>query len=677
MFPKIDAHQFRSYPKIDWTIPPGLTLIDGENQDTGGSNMSGKTVLLDSLFWCRYGWLPKWGGPKGGTADAVIQRGKNSCRVTVTEQIGSDEIVIERMRPSSLRVWKNGEEQKSINQKELNVLLGMGPERFLLCAYIPQKRKNSFYHMGDRERTDLLSIISGLEQLDEGAVDAKAKKKVCEESITHFEGQKIAYNAQLNEIPTRVTAASKKKSDTSIKLTIIQKSLEIAIKERDNKIPVVQREVAGRVEKETIVYKEKLLFLAEEIKKLTHQKLDLKTRIDDTPKPEPQLYADVKYAEGEVLDAEQSYKDSQHIERENERYSKLIDQERAMAEAANLGKCDSCGQDLPVERRKFDYDLHMQKASDYNKKIQEVPARPNITSLRFKYNAAVEKLREREYELRKQPDEVKTQIQLLEERINAKKQEEISVNHIINGVRNKIRNECNERIRLLDDEVHQLESEMAYVNSVFNQAKENYESILSEQEGIKSRLFSIERRLTGQKEELNLALDLMDLFGPKGYRAVCFDGLVHRISERAGELLQIMTDGLYSTYLEQMGQDSKGNQKLILKPVVLKGSVEVPRDDLSGGAEDRIALAYDVAVSEAAGDDMPLLLDEALTALDAVGKTEAMAVLEEVSKSRPVLVIDHASEFKAMFTQVQRIVYKDGYSRLNDTIYNGDHESTG
>jgi DNA repair exonuclease SbcCD ATPase subunit len=170
--------------------------------------------------------------------------------------------------------------------------------------------------------------------------------------------------------------------------------------------------------------------------------------------------------------------------------------------------------------------------------------------------------------------------------------------------------------------------------------------------------------MTQAKADYDLALDLVEIFGPKGYRAVCFDGLIEKISDRAGQLLGVMTEGLYGTRLEQMGQDSKGNQKLILKPVIIKNASEVPLDDLSGGAEERVALAYDIAVAEAAGEGMPLLLDEVLSALDAVGKSEAMALLEEVSKTRPVLVIDHSSEFKAMFSQTIKVVYQQEESRL-------------
>lgn len=674
---QINANNFRSYNKLQWSLPDGLTLIDGDNQDTGGSNMSGKSTLCDIWFWGRYGWLPKWAGPKGGPADAVIQRGTTGCTVRIIETFGQDEIIIERSRPNRLLVWKNGEEQKSINQKELNQLLGMGPERFLLCVYISQKRKNSFYHMGDRERTDLLSIVSGLEQLDDGLADGKKKKDAAKENINYYEGQKIAYGVQLREMPARVTTAAQKKADAAISLKVIEKSYEISKQERDKQIPIVQKEIAERVIKEIKPFADKRAVIFENIETLFLEISGLKYNLNDTPKPEVFLYAAIQATQKDMLEAERLILDVAEIERENRHYDLLYTQALQRAIKAKEGVCDSCSQALPENVRKRDHKRHMQNAERNKALIEPIPDKPKLGPIRSRYDQAVEKLRDREYELRQQPDKIRSKIELLQAQLDAKKQEESSIEQAIQSIKNEVRRECNEKIRLLDEAVDKLATEKAYVQNSYNQAKEICETVLLEQKNIKDHAIGVEKSLATEQSKLDLALDLIDLFGPKGFRAVCFDGLVNRISDRAGQLLQIMTDGLYSTYMEQMGQDSKGNQKLILKPVILKGSVEVPKDDLSGGAEDRVALAYDVAVSEAAGDNMPLLLDEVFTALDATGKSEAMTLLEEVSKSRPVLVIDHSSEFKAMFNQVQTIVYKDGYSRLNDILYNVDHESTG
>jgi len=548
---QINLTNFRSYDKLYWSLPDGLTLIDGDNRDTGGSNMSGKSTLFDAWFWCRYGWLPKWGGPrpKDGTVDSVIKRGTTGCTVKTTETFGQDEISIERSRPNRLLVWKNGEEQKSITQKELNQLLGMGPERFLLGVYISQKRKGqkSFYDMGDRERTELLSIVSGLEQLDDGLVDAKKKRDAVKESINYFEGQRVAYGVQLREIPKRVTDAAKKRADSSISLKVIEKSHEIAKQVRDKEIPKVQKEISERVIKETKSFIDKQIDIQSNIVFISNQISEHKKALNDTPKPEQELYKEIKCIEEGILNAEQLILEADKIERLNEKYANFSYSEKSMALSAKEGICDSCNQSLPEERRKVDYDYHLNKMAEYDAKIKPVPDRPKIGPIRLKYDHAVEKLHDREYELREQPNKIRSKIELLETQLRVKKQEDHSMERTIKSLKDDVRRECNEQVRLLDESVNKLATEKAYIQNNFNQASEIYEAVVLEQKNIKSHAISVEKNLVSEQENLNLALDLIDLFGPKGYRAVCFDGLVNRISDRAGQLLQIMTDGLYST----------------------------------------------------------------------------------------------------------------------------------
>ncbi len=150
----IKAVNFRSYQKIDWTLPSeGLFLIDGTNLETGRANMVGKTTLLDSIAWALYGYLPKWGGPKGGPADAVIKRGEDKCSVTVTLQNSSDLYEITRQRPVKLTVKKNGivQEGKTSDLDKryilfdpMNTVDSLDPEFFIIAVVPIPIPKDSF-----------------------------------------------------------------------------------------------------------------------------------------------------------------------------------------------------------------------------------------------------------------------------------------------------------------------------------------------------------------------------------------------------------------------------------------------------------------------------------------------------------------------------------------------------
>lgn len=218
----------------------------------------------------------------------------------------------------------------------------------------------------------------------------------------------------------------------------------------------------------------------------------------------------------------------------------------------------------------------------------------------------------------------------------------------------------------IDQKVKQADAQSRLLKLELDQATKAFLEIEKQEAELKKRLEEIDSKINNLTSELNEALDLIDLFGPKGFRSVCFDGLIERIAQRASQLFSLMTEGVYSTILVQIGEDSKGSSKLVLKPKITKGGQEVPMDDLSGGARKMAMLAYDVAVSETIADSAPLLLDEALDGLDVVGKSEAMRLLESVSRIRPVYVIDHSSEFKSSFSQVLTVIHRNGESQLKE-----------
>lgn len=669
MLIKIHAENFRSYPVLDWTIPEGLTLIDGNNADTGGSNMCGKSNLLDSWAWARYGWLPKWGGPKGGQADSVIRRkdgiAMDGCRVAIQEQIGADFIEIERERPSRLTVRKNGIEIKGIDQKGLDRLLGMSSERFLICVYLSQKRRSSFYWMSDTERMDMLSVIAGLEELNRALLESKETKQQSEISFQQATSAIHIFENQLYGIPD---ALAKLRDQRLIVMGRLNEAKDTVFKSQlalDSTQVKIDAEKESRLKEITQKYSEQIQQTRQEQQELSQSRTDLKKRLDSLPGIDPELSMRISSIQKEMLEANKANLKTVNIEDTNKHIRWQMGREIELAEQSDHGKCEACNQILPESERVSEMERHLIRAKDLEQTLKIPPELIDIESMQQSLNQAVNVLNINKAELAVLPTQLKSQIAALDAQINLIQSRRQELMRAIEIENTGVMNEYLKVIKDLKTKLLSAETEVGHLEELYGQIDVNYQSTQSQETALKQSLKESTKDLIEAKESLDQSLDLIELFGPKGYRAVCFDGLVERISQRAGELLSIMTEGLYSTRLEQLAQDSKGNQKLVLKPIIRKGSTEVPLDDLSGGAETRVALAYDVAVAECAGDGLPLLLDETLEGLDAVGKSEAMLLLEEVSKSRPVLVIDHASEFKAAFAQVMTVSYQSEVSVLN------------
>lgn len=666
---RVQAENFRSYPDFDWTVPSGLILLDGENLDTGGSNMAGKSSIIDSVFWARYGWLPRWGGPKGGSPDSIIRR-KNGesvgkAWVRLTEKIGSDEIVIERSRPSKLIVRKNGEELKGIDQDQLNELLGISPERYLISVYLSQNRSRSFYWMSDSERAEILSVVANLEGLDKGLEGAKEQKTIAQNELSKIIGVLSVLEPRLNELPALKEKIESEIAEANSRFLLaesrhlnleteyaeftpkLKNEKEILTKTKTDPL-IAQIETARQ---ETAVLDADLFGLNESLKK-------------ETVGIEPAFQLAVDEALNAIVNARNLEKECQKIISDNEALQRAAVQEASFAEAALSGSCNHCGQQLSEEKRQSKAIEHLKRGQDYQSKMKPVPAAPDISLLQKQYEEAAASLAERKAQLNSQPQAIQQQIRIVVERKKALEAKIRELQSQISLIENEIQSNTVESLRLKKQELDEskkvreaVEAELSKLNKSLIEHDKSAKKIQDEIDSAKNFLKQFDFKL-------NQALDLIDFFGPRGYRVVAFDGLVKRISDRAGELLSLMTDSLYSTRLDSVGQDSKGNQKLILKPIIIKGGVEVPKDDLSGGAETRVALAYDVAVAEAASSGQPLFLDEVLDGMDSIGKSEAMILLEEVSKTRPVIVIDHTSEFKAQFNQVIRVVYQNEESRL-------------
>jgi DNA repair exonuclease SbcCD ATPase subunit len=656
---KVYAENFRSFPVIDWEMPSGLTLIDGINKDTGGSNMAGKTTLLDAWFWCRYGWLPKWKGPKGGSVDAVLRRRNNQVvgrtLVRVEERFGSSTVVIERQRPNRLAVWKDGVPLPGADQKSLEALIG-SPERFLVWVYLPQRRQRSFYWMGDNDRTELMSVVSGLEDLERAAEDAKAQRDEAKSEIEQIETRIQILEAQAQDIPVKLKDLQAKRDQAEKQHQDSKEEAERALLRWDSFSYDAQKKTDDEIKEKTSPLVDQLWNIETEIQSLQGYHDSQKKLVDEYPPLDPKFKAKI----------EKLGRDLEHAEGVMEQLEVMRSQavlETSLANEAEEGVCSQCDQLLPEASRVEKAERHRMKAAKIKKIISEIEV-PEIHEIKKKIEEAQARYDEESNRHMKQPQLIWMKINELQSKIQDKKIEETKLRQEIHTIAKDLKQELATKKDQLYREVQLADRETAHYKNALQTAEETLAMVRDTETKLKNDIRSFDVSLRTWKKRLDQSMDLVEIFGPKGYRAVCFDGLIEKISDRAGQLLSLMTHGLYSTRLEQVGQDSKGNQKIILKPIIIKGGSEVPADDLSGGAEERVALAYDVAVAETAGEGFPLLLDEVLGALDAVGKTEAMTLLEEVSKARPVLVIDHASEFKAMFSQVVRVIYENEESRL-------------
>ena len=646
----VSANNFRSFSKLNWKLDDtGLILIDGVNQDTGRSNGVGKTTLIDSIFWCLYGYLPKWGGPKGGPSDAVIKLGTENCAVTVSVENNGDtyQIVRRRGKSAGLTVSKNQgtlDGKKSDLESRIPELIGMSAEQFLISVYISQDRDKSFYSMSDTERTKLLSTIAGLENLNRALEKAKDKRTSVNGQIKTTEGAVAALEVISLRLPAERISLEHDRRTAETRVTQLSKNLadvtELALFRNEEAERSYQSALKG-LNQET---QDKTLVLDAQINELNLHKTSLNSNVILFPKIETHFEANYFEATKAVTAAAKTNELRIKMELANAQKRTRIGMILDQLEQLHGGNCAACNQALPDAFHAAQASKLVDQAQALEKDIVEPPPAIEIDMLHQAVQEAQGIYLSRKRDIEEEPKKIKMQIELLQRDITQLTSEK----HMAFA---KLNSESAALTIGFKNSTFQNDSSTMSAQREFEQAERAVEQIDSQMSRIQRQIEELDKDILDNKtklselnKELDEVLDLIDLFGPKGFRAVCFEGLVDRISARAGSLLSLMTDNVYSTRIDQLGETSKGEDKLILRPIITKGGLEVSDDFLSGGFKRTAMLAYDISVSEAVGDSNVLFLDEALDGLDGIGKNEAMKLLEEVSQLRAVLLIDHTSE---------------------------------
>ncbi len=190
MITKVKARNFLSWEKLEFNVTPGVTLIDGWNEDDQTSEGSGKSAILNAISWCLYGKLPK-----DVKIDEVIKQGQSSCVVAV--ELG-DVTVVRSRKPNELcMVTPDGESIKGKDAKETQDLIeakiGLTFETFCQTVYFAQNYSKKFITSNQEEKGKILSEVQDLTLFD------RARKEVMELlKKEEASNQQLRHNLDLN-----------------------------------------------------------------------------------------------------------------------------------------------------------------------------------------------------------------------------------------------------------------------------------------------------------------------------------------------------------------------------------------------------------------------------------------------------------------------------------------------
>lgn len=618
----------------------GLVLVQGQNLDdpSADSNGSGKSSMIDAVFWGLYGKTAR-----GLGGDDVINRviGKQ-CVVTIELEDGTQTAKITRWRKakgfhkrSGVVIEINGSDcsggTDALTQAEIDKVVGCSEQVFAAAVYAGQEAMPDIPSLTDRQLKSLIEEAAGIDLIEEAYVVAREVVRDAQEaqdkfsdaldlvrsSVERVEGQIATVEDDIEgwektresrvkqatdeaaELKTRATDVKKEIADFDEKGINDQiKKIDDEISALDEQMQEIDKEIAGVSEEN-----EKARKLGEDVLNARHLFDDAtKTakRIAETFKKQKSKFENVESQVGEPcgecgkLTTEEDLADVKANLKETLRELKET-YEGARDDAADLKakleECETARDEFEAQRT----DISAQQAQQ-----RELTSKQrDLTSDKNKLSATLSEL-----------PRLKDRYSNLKERFDAKRQDI-----------KKLKEEKNPHGKSLD----RYKTELVEAQKAVEEKEVEY---------------------ANAAEHLVVAKAAAQVFGPKGVRAHILDTVTPFLNDRTAHYLSTLSDGsleaIWSTLTE--GRDGELKEKFTIG-VEKYGTGTFA--SLSGGEKRKVRLATTLALQDlvASRATKPINLwigDEIDTALDPAGLERLMTLLEMKAREKgTVLIVSH------------------------------------
>lgn len=617
---EIEAQNFLSYEKLGPLVLDGrgVVLVDGVNRDDpdANSNGSGKSALIEALFYCLYGKTLR----DMPVAEIVKRGSKGGAFVRVKAVVrGGQEIVITRSRkmkdrPDGLGIEIDGNAVQSVDlQADLLEMTGLPAALFSQVVIFGQEVSNVFASATDSERKALLENLCSGGQFEPVYAQAVIALNECAEAVNVVEGnlsraiQKRAdISLYLEEAKAREARYSEEvKSELEKSEALVadyRKRLQDAKDFRDHQMDVIEE------------LEEKLSAFEEISERGLWDELD-RLQIEEN---------DLKVEGRQVGD---------EIHRLSTRRAKLQDLENS--------QCPNCFQKVEgetVARLVQEIDVAHAEQLEKQERI--------VTSLR-EVVEQLEVARKRRDELRERKSEF-TAVQR-------------NYDHAVH-----LRDNFRRDIAAIESQLEGTLKTIADLkNPAANPHTESVEQFEQSLALIESKISSMEERCEDAKSLLPYFKECSRLFGNQGLKTFLFDSLAPRITQLANEALQVLSSGTLS--VEMTTERRASGEKISFKVNNALGAASYKGN--SGGQKRKVDLAMCWAISQLVESKVNLLvIDEAFDALDSTaGERVSQLLNQRVGSRGTILVITHRSEFRESFENIWTATRSGGNSVLSES----------
>jgi len=616
-----------------------------------GNSGIGKSNIFKAIMWALYG--------KGTN---VIRYGEKSCLVTLQ---GLTNEPLERSK--NINLLKYGEQFSNDDaQKCIEADLSMNAVEFEASSYIMQDQKNSLLSLSPADQLNLIHSLTfktdnpnevkqrihGKIKEDEATISRiETEIKVEERSVTHISGQISDRKKKFKQIPYEITL-----HDAVTELREVEDDLDVVAKEKmeannlllmyiaDLEDPV--REIGRKADSE-LLHLHNLIakheaWLANEENKTTQEDVDsclsalskaefaflkIKTELDkmkelnDKATNREALITRLESGKDYLLEVMQTALADWDIEaaREIHKYTgKYIELHEEIAKTKDLSN-------LKSEISKLQQLIGEQDAivESYRKRVSEGSA---TVSRRKTATKEIQESKQKILEIEKSIKKYR-ELDPEKEVIRKKNEARLRFNENesrkmeLQGKRTQLRDAI-----LVFENNEDVHKEITILNSQLDEVVEKISSMSRELEATSTHLSGLNR--------------LMELTNKAALDAI--DATIEEINLRAEYWINIMFDSSLSVKL-QTSKELKSKKATVdkINLLILEEAMKIDKkEELSGGQQSRLCLAFQLALSDMY--DSPLLmLDEAFKGVDADTMKICFKAIREISKRKLVLVIEH------------------------------------
>ena len=251
---KINIQNFYSFKdaSLDLSDYRGLTLIKGKNKDTGGSNGSGKSALVEAIYFGLTGKTIR----KSTEESLVNNQAKKKCVVQVHLLHQDEYVVITRQKkPTKLELVVGSENKTGATvadtQREIDSLLNINHKVLLASMFFGQSNDVNFLDCTADDKRTIIRNFLNLDDIFEMRDKIKSHKSTFYQGMKEKDAVIVDNNKNIAKLDVKlheVTEAQKKYADydeETLNLSL-QDLLDSEEKERDLnfKLSAYRKEIA-------------------------------------------------------------------------------------------------------------------------------------------------------------------------------------------------------------------------------------------------------------------------------------------------------------------------------------------------------------------------------------------------------------------------------------------------